>query len=91
MRASRQDAAVLLMTIAAALAFGLDAAILLGVALSIVLYVSRAASLKCVELLVDGDGVVRERLPEDPQAGPFVLYDLEGEMFFGADHESHRT
>ncbi len=38
------------------MAFGLDVAILVGVALSILLYVSRAASLKCVELLVDRDG-----------------------------------
>jgi sulfate permease, SulP family len=84
MLASRQDAAVLLTTIASALAFGLDMAILVGVALSILLYVSRATSLKCVELLVDRDGVVRERQPADPRAGEFILYDLEGELFFGA-------
>jgi len=84
MLASRQDATVLLMTIASALAFGLDIAILLGVALSILLYVTRAASLKCVELLVDRDGVVRERRRDDPRAGEFILYDLEGELFFGA-------
>jgi SulP family sulfate permease len=83
-RASRQDAVVLVITIASALAFGLDMAILVGVALSIVLYVSRAASLKCVELLVDRDGVVRERQPGDPQTAGFLLYDLEGELFFGA-------
>jgi len=84
MRASRQDAAVLLITIAASLVFGLDIAILAGVALSILLYVSRATRLKCVELVVDGEGVVRERLPTDQRAEKFVLYDLEGELFFGA-------
>jgi sulfate permease, SulP family len=84
MLASRQDAAVLLITIASAFAFGLDIAILVGVAMSILLYVSRAAKLKCVELLVDRDGVVRERLPADSPASKFVLYDLEGELFFGA-------
>jgi SulP family sulfate permease len=84
MRASRQDAVVLLMTISVALALGLDMAILVGVALSIVLYVSRASRLKCVELVVARDGVVRERLPADPQADTFILYDLEGELFFGA-------
>jgi SulP family sulfate permease len=83
-RASRPDAAVLLITIAAALGFGLDVAILVGVGLSISLHVSRAARLKCVELLVDRDGVVRERLPADPPARDFVLYDFEGELFFGA-------
>jgi len=83
-RSSRQDAVVLIITMLSALAFGLDVAILVGVALSILLHVSRAARLKCVELVVDSDGVVRERLPADPRAGKFVLYDLEGELFFGA-------
>jgi SulP family sulfate permease len=84
MRASRQDAVVLLITIASALAFGLDIAILVGVALSMVLYVSRAARLKCAELVVDRDGVVRQRRAADPRADRFILYDLEGELFFGA-------
>jgi SulP family sulfate permease len=88
--ASRQDATVLVVTIGSSLAFGLDTAILVGVALSILLYVSRSASLKCVELLVDRDGVVRERHPSDPQAGDFILYDLEGELFFGAAPELDR-
>jgi SulP family sulfate permease len=83
-RASLQDAAVLAITIVAALAFGLDTSILVGVALSILLYVSRAARLKCVELVVNHDGVVRERLPSDLPAADFILYDLEGELFFGA-------
>jgi sulfate permease, SulP family len=83
-RASRQDATVLFITVAAALAFGLDIAILAGVALSMALYVSRASQLKCVELVVDRDGVVRERLPTDPRPPGFILYDLEGELFFGA-------
>jgi SulP family sulfate permease len=84
MRASRQDATVLVATIVTALAFGLDMAILVGVALSILLYVTRAANLKSVELLVDHGGVVRARLPADSPAGDFVIYDLEGELFFGA-------
>jgi SulP family sulfate permease len=83
LRASRQDATVLLITVVSALAFGLDIAILVGVALSIVLHVSRAARLKSTELVVDR-GVVRERLPADPPAVGFVLHDLEGELFFGA-------
>jgi SulP family sulfate permease len=84
MRASRQDAAVLLITISSALAFGLDVAILVGVALSMVLYVSRASRLKCVELVVDRNGVVRERVAADPRASMVAIYDLEGELFFGA-------
>ncbi len=88
MRASRQDAAVLLITIVSALALGLDVAILVGVALSMCLYVSRASRLKCVELTVDRDGIVKERMGGiplgDARPGEFILYDLEGELFFGA-------
>jgi len=89
-RASRQDAGVVAITVVAALAFGLDMAILAGVALSILLFVPRAAKLKAVELVVDGDGVVRERLPADPPADAFILYDLEGELFFGAAPDLER-
>jgi sulfate permease, SulP family len=89
-RASRQDAGVLVITFVAALAFGLDIAILIGVGLSILLFVPRAARLKSVELKVDPDGVVRDRLPADPPANSFILYDLEGELFFGAAPELDR-
>jgi sulfate permease, SulP family len=90
-RASRQDAAVLIITIAAALAFGLDTSILVGVGLSIVLYVSRATRLRCVELVISYDGVVRERLPADPPSSSFIVYDLEGELFFGAAPDLERS
>ncbi len=89
-RASRQDAIVLVLTVISALAFGLDAAIMVGVGLSIVLFVPRAAQLRVVELIVGRDGVVRERLATDPPTIGFVLYDLEGELFFGAAPELER-
>jgi SulP family sulfate permease len=83
-RTSREDAAVLTITAIAAIAFGLDVSILVGVALSIALYVSRAAKLRFAELVVDRDGVVRERVAADPPNDSFALYDLEGELFFAA-------
>ncbi len=83
-RASREDAIVLTATIVSALAFGLDAAILVGIALSMVLYVWRTARLKVVELIVDADGSLRERLPTDSSNSSFAIYDLEGDLFFGA-------
>jgi SulP family sulfate permease len=89
-RASRQDAGVVVITIFSALAFGLDIAILVGVGLSIVLFVPRAAQLRAVELVVDPEGVVRDRLPTDPPPSEFMLYDLEGELFFGAAPELDR-
>ena len=89
-RASALDAGVLAITAFSALALGLDQAILIGVAMSIILFVPRAAKLKAGELVVDDDGVVRDRRPDDPPCSSFVLYDLEGELFFGAAPELER-
>jgi SulP family sulfate permease len=90
-RASRQDAAVLGITVAAALAFGLDTSILVGVGMSVLLYVSRATRLRCVELVISLDGIVRERLAVDPPCSGFIVYDLEGELFFGAAPDLDRS
>ena len=89
-RASRIDAGVLAITAFTALALGLDQAILIGVGLSILLFVPRAARLKAAELIVDPDGIVRERRPGDQPPAALVLYDLEGELFFGASPELDR-
>jgi SulP family sulfate permease len=61
--------------------------ILIGVALSILLFIPRAARLKSSELVVSDEGVVRERLPTDGGAVDMVISDLEGELFFGAAPE----
>jgi SulP family sulfate permease len=90
LRASRMDAAVAGATAVSALAFGLDEAILIGVALSIILFVPRAAKLKSAELVVDVRDVVRERTRHDQPNAGFLLYDLEGELFFGAAPELER-
>jgi SulP family sulfate permease len=89
-RASALDASVLGITAFSALARGLDQAILIGVALSILLFVPRAAKLRASELVVDDDNVVREKVAGDPPCKSFVLYDLEGEVFFGAAPELER-
>jgi sulfate permease, SulP family len=89
-RASGLDAGVLAVTAFTALAIGLDQAILIGVGMSILLFVPRAAKLKVTELVVDTDNVVRGKLPDDPRCSAFVLYDLEGELFFGAAPELDR-
>jgi sulfate permease, SulP family len=86
-RASRVDAGVVTITALSAVAFGLDLAIIIGVALSIVLFVPRAAKIKVAELVVDDDDVVRDRLPFEPSNPGFLPYDLEGELFFGAGPE----
>jgi sulfate permease, SulP family len=91
LRASRMDAGVLVVTGFSAIVFGLDQAILIGVALSILLFVPRAAKLKTSELVVDDDEVVREKLSTDPPNAGFLIFDLEGELFFGAAPELERT
>jgi sulfate permease, SulP family len=83
-RASRYDAVLLAATALAALVVGVEFAILVGVAVSIVLFVPRAARMRVKALSVTDDGVVRERLPSDPPCTAVTISDLEGELFFGA-------
>lgn len=89
-RASRTDAAVVAVTALAGLALGLDEAILIGVVLSILLFIPRAAHLQAAELVVTPEGAVRTRRTADPISSDFLIYDLEGELFFGAAPELER-
>jgi sulfate permease, SulP family len=99
MRASRYDAGLVLVTAFSAIFISVEFSILIGVALSILLFVPRAALLRWSELVVSNERVIRERLPEDPPCTALLLYDLEGELFFGAapelgrcfDHLKQRT
>jgi sulfate permease, SulP family len=91
LRATRYDAGLVLVTAFTAVLVDLDTAVLLGVALSILLFVPRAAKLKGAELIVTPERIVRERLPSDATVDPSLLiYDLEGELFFGAAPELDR-
>jgi SulP family sulfate permease len=90
MRASRYDAALVLVTAFSAIFISVEFSILIGVALSILMFVPRAALLRWTELVVSSDRVIRERLPEDRPCTAMVLYDLEGELFFGAAPELDR-
>lgn len=86
-KASRYDAGLVVITALTGILWDLDKAVLLGIALSVVLFVPRAAKLKAAELTITPEGVVRERLPDDPVDPATVIYDLEGELFFGAAPE----
>jgi SulP family sulfate permease len=83
-RASRYDAALLVATTLAALIIGVEFAILIGVAVSLLLFVPRAAKLRVTELVVSNERIVRERLASDEECAAVTIYDLEGELFFGA-------
>jgi SulP family sulfate permease len=83
-KASRYDAGLVILTALVGVFVDLDTAVLLGVALSILLFVPRAAKLKARELVVAPERVVRERVPSDPSDPSTLIYDFEGELFFGA-------
>ena len=74
MRASRYDAALVLVTAFSAIFISVEFSILIGVALSILMFVPRASLLRWTELVVSSDRVIRERLPEDPPCTAMMLY-----------------
>lgn len=90
LKASQYDAALVLITAFSAVFISVEFSILIGVALSILLFVPRAARLRASEFVVTPEGVVRERLPEDAPPRDILIYDLEGEIFFGAAPELDR-
>ena len=90
LKASRYDAGLVIVTAFTGVAIDLDKSVLLGVILSVLLFVPRAAKLKAKELIVAPERVVRERVPGDPVDPSIIIYDLEGELFFGAAPELDR-
>jgi SulP family sulfate permease len=89
MRATRFDAALVLVTALTAIFIGVEDSILVGVVASIILFVPRAARPSIRELIVTSEGVVRERRPDDPRDASLLIYDLEGDLFFGAAPPLH--
>jgi len=87
LRATKLDAGVVFATALAAVAISVEFCIVIGVFLSFVLYVPRAAQVRMVPLTRTPDQRLRERLPTDPPCDRLVIYDLEGELFFGAEPE----
>ncbi len=89
-RASRFDAGLVLVTAFSAVFISVDLSILIGVGLSILMFVPRASRVSMRELIVTQERVVRERQPDDERLGSVLIYDLEGELFFGAAPELDR-
>jgi SulP family sulfate permease len=86
-RASRFDAILVFVTAFAAIFISVEDSILIGVAISLLLFVPRVSKLGIRELIVTPERVVRERQPDEPRSSPLLIYDLEGELFFGAAPE----
>ena len=68
----------------AAVFVGVEFSILIGVALSILMFVPRTARITVSELTVGADRLLRDRQSDDPRCHQMVILDLEGELFFGA-------
>ena len=85
--ASRYDAGLVLLTAFAAVFISVEFSILIGVGISILLFVPRAAKLRGSELIVSPEAVVRERVPSDPECTGMLIFDFEGDLFFGAAPE----
>ena len=90
LRASRFDVWLVSVTALAAVLVSVEFSILIGVALSILMFVPRAARISASELTVGADRFLRERQPNDPCCNRMAILDIEGELFFGAAPELDR-
>ncbi|TVR47315.1 MAG: SulP family inorganic anion transporter [Puniceicoccaceae bacterium] len=85
LKSTSSDAAVFLATFCAALLFPLDTAIYLGVALSIVLFVKKAAKPELIEFTFTEEGQLAALKKSEPRATPDIsIVHVEGNLFFGA-------
>jgi SulP family sulfate permease len=87
LRATPTDAWIVSLTAISAVAISIEFCVLIGVFLSFVLYVPKAARVHMTELVAAKEYVVRERVANDPTCTRIRIYSLEGELFFGAAPE----
>lgn len=87
LKATRFDAWIVILTAVSAVAVSIEFCVLIGVFLSFVMYVPRAARVHLTELVLAPDRVVRERVESDFTCSRIRIYSLEGELFFGAAPE----
>ena len=87
LRATRFDAGIVIATALSAIFISIEFCIVIGVFLSFVLYIPRAARVQMTELARRGEGEIRERTQGEPPCPRMLIYSLEGELFFGATPE----
>jgi SulP family sulfate permease len=90
LRASRYDGALILTTALCAIFVSVEFSVLIGVAVSLVLFVPRAAHIVSTELVVGPDRVIRRAREDDERCRLVAIHDVEGELFFGAAPELDR-
>jgi sulfate permease, SulP family len=86
LRASRQEAGILLATLAATLVLQLEFAIYIGVLLSLLLYLNRTSRPPLIRLTPGEQGwpAIFEADPEPSGREPLTVLRLDGSIFFGA-------
>ncbi|MBC7854955.1 MAG: SulP family inorganic anion transporter [Pirellulaceae bacterium] len=87
MKVTRMDAIIVLVTAISAVAVSVEFCILIGTFVSFLIYLPRAARISMPELLLTKDGMIRERIPGDPECNRVLIYSIEGELFFGSSGE----
>lgn len=91
MKATRFDAIIVVVTALSAVMISIEFCILIGVVMSFLIYVPKAARVELTELVLTHDGVIREKSPQETSCSRMKLYNFEGELFFGSapEFESH--
>ena len=84
LRATRFDALIVISTALAAVMVSVEFCILIGVLMSFMFYVPRAARTEMSVLTLAPGNVVRPQLPDDLLCSRLRIYNLEGEWFFGS-------
>lgn len=84
LRATKFDAFIVLTTAVAAVGVSIEFCIVIGVFASFLLAVPRAGRMTRTEFVVNHQGVVRERVDDEPVNPHLLLFGLEGELFFGS-------
>lgn len=86
LRATRSDALVLIVTFLSCIFFSLSLAFYMGIALSIILYLQKAATPKVIEYIYqETTGEVHQAGEEEKKLPHAIrLINVEGELFFGA-------
>jgi len=91
LRTTRFDAGIVIATALAAVFISVEFCILVGVFMSFMLYVPRAAHIHLTELVLTPDRILREKTDADPACSRILIFSLEGELFFGSapDLDNH--
>jgi SulP family sulfate permease len=84
LRASRFDAAIVVVTAVSAIAISIEFCVLIGVFMSFMLAVPRTGQMLLTEFVVAPNGLIHERLASDRACDRLMIFGLEGEMYFGS-------